>query len=483
MEKRKTWQARQKFVRAVKKARMIELNSVKANEFTLARMRKDIRYYGSLSLEIQQSYVDNDKAAVRICDWLLNCGLHPHYVGESISFCPKGRKRRIESHRLSTSLQRFITRRMPDFEGIREEIVNRLEVKISSHAMETGFRILRGEDLLTAYRLHIGGTSCMTGPDRTYKLSIYAENPETVGLAIMWQGDKSLSLDEIAALDHHCRTLVWQDGKNFFIDRVYSAGKFSNIAKNTLEESFATECQKQIGLDESCSRFQVEMTAPKNGAWPYLDNLNYCSVKPKDGKYTLSTYDESGLVEHQTQDGSAPGADCICENCNQTYSEDETSPIDDMCSKCFHEMHSCCEHCSEYVENSNTTTVNVRSHRGRVATETWCDDCVNGDATRCEHCEEYTDDDEIGDVSVADSRGRTSDEKWCQWCRDDEATICQSCDAECCNDMIEEIGGEHYCPDCIDEIKAEAEAEAAAEAEERETEIHSPAFVFNLLTV
>jgi hypothetical protein len=117
------------------------------------------------------------------------------------------------------------------------------------------------------------------------------------------------------------------------------------------------------------------------------------------------------------------------------------------CDRCADRLNiHCCEKCGEYHEDCYC-----------VDGEGWyCEDCFADNFFYCEHCEEDKSNNENNYVNVDGQEINICDD-----CLN-ELNHCEHCDNYFTSELTE-VDGEHYCPDCLSDLKAEEESEVLIE--------------------
>lgn len=312
LTKRQVWQARQAFIRVAKLSasfrpysphtvecdiraytleikrlenRLVELvaRGYESNGYECRRIQRDIVSYHGYLAEFKSRLVDNEKAPL-LSKWLLDCGLHPYLDNGSVTFCPKGKNRRKVSHRQLMSLQRFITRNAPkEFQFVESAHLERYCLAITANARKLTVMLVHGEEVLKAYRLQVGGESCMVGEYNQFKLDLYKSNPDKIGLAIVTYRDnvKNHGQDYQKYLRETARCLVWLGEEGVMFDRRYHAGGMHNIQDSVVSvvgEFLKTKTDKPVLNRDHVTRdngkgLRVVVNTPKDGIWPALDSM------------------------------------------------------------------------------------------------------------------------------------------------------------------------------------------------------------------
>lgn len=470
MEKRKVWQYRQRFLTAIRRFREEHSHLEIYWKSQAANMLRR-----GENCEVRQNWANDSARIVATMDWLRDCGLHPLFINGKVSYCPKGRNRNNWKQRQETTLQRFIERNAPD--SIRAP--HNLEMMILPRLIPLRMRFLSGKDITEAYRREIGGHSCMSGGDCN-KVKVYGENPEVCELLIAYLGeDSESSLEDIETSKDSARALVWQTDGGVMLDRVYYSGKCSgmtdNVDKAMLAHVVKSYPSAQVFRNENYfGQQRVVLTNAEPVIWPYFDTMQWGS-NSEDGKYTLCTH-RTGKCNHQLRSTQGVGPDSVdehdgeerCQNCEEWTDEDDI--CEGLCTECYSDLYTQCEHCENDSRANSVTTVQVDG-----GTEEWCERCVRRHATECEHCREITHDDIMVEIGTP-----TGDESWCEGCADDYSVRCAHCDERCEDDYCEEHNGDNICWDCIDEVRDAADAEDESEIV---TNNVSSGFIFNLLVV
>jgi len=301
--------------------------------------------------------------------------------------------------------------------------------------------IVKGIDLIDAYRNCIGGGSCMTGDNIRY-LDMYKDNPGIIQLLI-YRG-------EIQA-----RALLWTttDG-HIVIDRIYpnSGNHVEAIREWGRKRGYYNRGH------ESCSDanihtpdgniaygLQVIVEADEDMNFPYIDTFKYGEFC--DDCLTLSNEYSLEICFTETNGGHS-SADCMrCSNCGERIHEDNVyyGGDDCLCEYCYNELYIWCEWCEEDADRDDTTYVNCLDI-------SICDSCLdnalaNGKLFKCCECD-----------IITDEPNELDDEIYCNHCYSNFP----QCDK--CKERFEEINkkcinGLDLCNECKETAEEEVKEE------------------------
>jgi hypothetical protein len=118
-----------------------------------------------------------------------------------------------------------------------------------------------------------------------------------------------------------------------------------------------------------------------------------------------------------------------------------------LCEQCFNDDYYYCSNCWKVV-----STYDAISMDGEV----YCEDCFADNFFYCEHCEEDKSNNENNYVNVDGQEINICDD-----CLN-ELNHCEHCDNYFTSELTE-VDGEHYCPDCLAELKESEESEVLIE--------------------
>jgi hypothetical protein len=324
--------------------------------------------------------------------------------------------------RIRTSLGRFIRRRLGiDCETINDTELARLCAKVMGGKLDQiMFELLKGEDLVDAYRRSVGKTSCMTGDCADYT-KFYGDNPKKVRLAVATRADGA-----------QARCLVWSTSKGLAYDRLYSEHE------DMIE--FLRDKLKSWGLWNAYSeekRATIDYMRYNDDEIPYVDSFYYATEN--NGGLTLKNYNSGYDYELRRTDGQL-NPYSVCCVCGCSLSDDDPRTDDDgdsYCEDCYNDRYTQCDDCNcECLSD----TITYLDRLDRYV----CESCLRDDYTYCQHCEDYVENCEI--VSIADG------DNVCSKCFESEGISCHCCaDNYMDADNVTCIDDEYYCNECRDE--------------------------------
>jgi hypothetical protein len=239
-----------------------------------------------------------------------------------IAYSPANADPMDHKKRIRTSLGRYLNRQENLKNGAQMENACNAAMAAIAHfyPISCQFSILRGEELMDAYKNNVGGGSCMSGSDpyRQKCLGFYANNPDRVGL-LVWGKKRG-------------RALIWTLPEGgYYIDRIYSGdGNAYQAYEAWAKENgvlFSYEAAIPGTKNISSKPCQFEMEWENNGELPYFDTLDNLG----GGKFSL-------------------GSRCICdrcgENCGRNGSHYIESTEERVCNACFDEYYATCTRCN-----------------------------------------------------------------------------------------------------------------------------------------
>jgi len=368
-----------------------------------------------------------------------------------ISYAKKAIDKYSNNRRVKTSLARYMRRQM----GLTpEDIPDHILQKLNNYVfgdlatVDDCIRIVKGIDIIEAYKHNFGSRSCMCGSASQY-LDIYRDNPQKISLIKFDDGNKQ------------ARALLWKaDDNTRIVDRIYptDCGQHQELIK-----AWATK--RGYFVRYAAPDFQVTLQDPESRLYPYLDtfntgdfiNGNLVLYNTGHGRVAFDSTEggHSGLYSccdcgeavdeddlRYSPNGDYLCADCFydnyyyCDICGGTESRDDLTEIsngDFLCESCLDkEGYSYCDYCGEYEKETD-------EHNGSII----CQDCiVKKGLVLCDDCEELTDPDDI--IEIEDSG-----ESYCPDCIDRNAVQCDGCSEYFSEAEKTEQGG--YCEYCLEE--------------------------------
>jgi hypothetical protein len=275
----------------------------------------------------------------------------------SVSYSPPGVSATDHKRRRKTKLARYMIRQR-DISHTSEQS-KAIEQIVAAFPLNSEFELLRGNDIIEAYRKSVGCSSCMAGHGKSHLIRLYARNPEKISL-LVWRKDRG-------------RALVWNcDDGTVYIDRIYAG---DSAAKSAYEgwakkNNAMTYGNRTHHLRCTLSNVDLERV-------PYMDSFITCD---DDGCFYTSG---RGCYDCQTTEGDVTGGSA-CDDCGGRIDPDYSYHIEfnghNVCESCANE-YPCCSNCSEACES--TTCIEDTG-------DSVCDNClVNGDYSFCDDCNNY----------------------------------------------------------------------------------------------
>jgi len=172
-----------------------------------------------------------------------------------------------------------------------EEFVNKYKKKWLELYEIPNFRIVKGEDILYWYLesnyldggLSTLGNSCMRYSSKNHYMKLYAENTETVSMAIMTR-----IVDGVEKLV--ARNLIWKISDGFYYcDRIYyNSDPLEPLMKQFLNDNI--EGNKIFYSKGHVDEIKVELNNVLYEKYPYADSLYFIATKIVDGKLSNSGF-------------------------------------------------------------------------------------------------------------------------------------------------------------------------------------------------
>lgn len=379
-----------------------------------------------------------------------------------VSYASEKRFKYDSGRRVRTSFQRYVRRRL----GVSEAEMPPQALDEVAYDVVGGrpcdIKFLSGEELLTAYRLRVGSSSCMTGESAQQYVAVYARNPDKVRLAVL--SDKA-------------RALLWTTDEGVqVLDRIYPpdgahVAAFHRWASERGIVYRVSQAPPYKGTEISDGgRYCV--TLRHEGLMPYMDTFHYgtgdesvvtCSNDPEFGDLCFDSTSGGGLRRLGRQ---------RCISCGERVPEEDTVEIEEdiYCQDCVWEVAFRCDRCDGLYYRAEETRIG-----GSDSDTYWCSCCVTRGAEQCESCGDWFDIysnelvrvdgdalcdscydergavtcDQCGDhsteyVVINFRSGRT--EVWCMDCAE-ETELCSECD-ERWAELKETKDGQKVCDDC-----------------------------------
>ena len=374
-----------------------------------------------------------------------------------ISYCRKGTKSMLPADRVLTTFGRYLRRGLQ----INADVFSDAEVDIlcktvgkemfDTKEIERNMKILTGN----AVQEHYSKTdthSCMTR-DQSWKVNIYALNPDKVSLLVY---------------NNKIRALLWTcDDGTKVLDRIYPAGcveieyirKWAEIKGYVLRVNADRAPQSNI-CEELSDKSIHSVTMKYNSAYPYIDTFRFAGeldLKKKTvvlsnsknyfvnkGKKYYESYETDGRIPWR----SATQSDCDDEEdtitcCDCGHELDEADVCHNnagniYCLDCYNEHYFCCDDCER------ETSVDYKNHIAD-ADRYVCDGCT-GNYHYCEKCNIYFKNDsyEVEDHGV-----------YCEGCFIDYGKTCEHCEKHILNKNALKHDGQCYCDECYDQLFAD----------------------------
>lgn len=305
------------------------------------------------------------------------------------------RKRKI------TTLRRFIMRNTglepKDTSVAKAENLMLEELK----PIEWHFQELRGEAIIEAYKLQIGGRSCMTKNNGDL-VRLYGENA-CVSL-LVGSTKPNATLKDMSEAHASVRCLLWDCGDKLCVDRLYRGGKATEYSHDEFREKIAgwakgiypaktiisrthndPHTEEKPGYDQR-NPMEVIVTEPSNHLWPYLDSFRYARLNETKDKFIIST----GAKDHKWQLANDGGAGPRigqerCTTCSRDFSPRDRGARPDMCARCVVQYMFTCNCCNNEVNGAliNYVLVNINGNHFK-----WCSPCTDNKVASCVSCGE-----------------------------------------------------------------------------------------------
>jgi len=267
-----------------------------------------------------------------------------------------------QSRRYVCKTGRFLKKIAPtmsdrNVELISADINNELFAEVS-----TNIEVLRGEDILEAYKNCVGGGSCMTYSEAIKYLQIYGDNPKFCGLSVatVRKGNHT----------HTARALYWNAfevlrGNNptrqendvtacTYGDRVYYQSSEARVA---LKEWQKNNCDYGYHFDSETPILMVPFfKVPK--FWPYCDSFR--SISPTEKYMSVYSFDNTYYAESTEGYLCGYAEDYVeCYGCENNFNEDLMTRIDGnyYCEDCVDEYFVRCHDCNNYVDTDDSIKV------------------------------------------------------------------------------------------------------------------------------
>lgn len=217
----------------------------------------------------------------------------------------KEKKYRLQSRRrIRTRLGRFCRKFEDIWKGHKDSYWSNLFLKVDSKIFpKNNWEILRGDDVVIAYREGYGDWSCMCESSSRYT-TLYAENPDKVGMLVLNDDDGNPIGRAILWTDNEGRTIV---------DRVYPSEQgpqYEEWAKANgayIREHHSCidfcEGEKMVGVyDPSNGNYiNPEITVKSSDlVFPYLDTFHFGEVNISGDRPTFTLFNEDEYASNET---------------------------------------------------------------------------------------------------------------------------------------------------------------------------------------
>jgi hypothetical protein len=396
-----------------------------------------VKLIRSLQSALNNGFTDAEKGTISGIIHDICIDVKQHFLSLSqeipgkVSYATKPEYRMNTKSRMRTTLRRYIRRQLNvgadvfcdkslfDLGGyIHRET-------IAEDNLDSRIQILKGQDIVRHYS-NTTTDSCMTGSD-SWKVQIYADNPDKVGLVV---------------LDGYVRALLWEcDDGVAVLDRIYPNGCDAVSVlqgwadrkgyKYRISDGFCEEGMIEVSDDREHS-----VTLIHNEVFPYMDTFCYARFNC-DGTLVLSNDSDFGSIELQNTNGGHSDSN-ICYSCDSHITVDDTYAAfdNDYCYECFNNHFFYCTKCGGETRNDIRVTVNDRDY---------CPDCADELFVQCEDCCEHYDQSDLQEVHSGDTINQA-----CPDCLDDY-TRCVVCEGYYDEGHIIKHEDSSYCPECFEE--------------------------------
>ena len=341
--------------------------------------------------------------------------VQPSSEDGKISYLRNGKR-----YRLTT--RRFLTRILKLNESLSDKSLDFLAAEIDKQlAVKSEIRLLKGDEIRTAYANCVGGSSCMTGDNSEY-VGLYVDNPRKIRLAVCRINHES------------ARCIVWKTNRGLVHDRIYGD---SERTRELLSDTLKRQNIPNAFLGFLHDKLYVRELWYTDGEIPYCDTFRGGQVQG-EGKISLKNGSwETDNYVLESQEGLLDDEDsCHCTNCEDRIDDIYFVGNDPYCQYCFDEYFNTCYQCNEPIINDAVI-------RG-PDDNSYCKDCHDEKFKLCNICEEYFDND--------DMKQGPDCEHYCEDCYDANFMLCYDCEEYFDNDDIEQ-GPDYnsYCKDCYNE--------------------------------
>lgn len=350
-----------------------------------------------------------------------------------------------DARRTRTTFGRYLRRQL-SVETSDTELDRFVSRIIALDNGDSGFELVRGADITTAYRRAIGKHTCMTGSDAYSLVSMYEHNPTKVGLLIYRSGEFS------------ARALVWTcDNGTVVMDRIYPndgqhLDKFHQYAtrRGWVHRGHNSLPSGNVPLSDGKSH-KVTVRSPE-GTWPYLDTFFYADGDENGACLCNRHIDGFDVILNRTDGEWSDGSGCRCDRCGTRIDLDygDYCSVGDStyCSSCLSEYFTWSEVEEEYIPNDD---VQHSEDTDEYASEYY----ARHNWWRCGDCSQWYAESESG-------RDNPDGEWWCTDCLDEATAVCDDCGSEVWSGNAVLTDDGVYCEDCIeDHLAVEPESVVA----------------------
>jgi hypothetical protein len=245
--------------------------------------------------EAANSYLGNGEPDIAY--WLAyHCAHKPYFSGpEQVAYIPEGKDETVTPTK--TTIRKFIGRQYKKYSGreVSETVLAWFHTKFEEAFKDVRYFEVKGPDIETVYRVHIGAASCMSGSNSA-KTRLYSLNPDNIRMIVGTKLPLGSTLEEMGATKQMLRLLFFfPEGQpdTIIIDRsAYCSGSFSDYRGSSKDRAI----EKIKELYPNIKKFRdvaptdrLKVFPPDNKLWPHPDSWEHCSPTPDaDGKYTLA---------------------------------------------------------------------------------------------------------------------------------------------------------------------------------------------------
>ncbi|OQX74047.1 MAG: hypothetical protein B6D61_11945 [Bacteroidetes bacterium 4484_249] len=404
---------------------------------------KRVKLIRSMQKALNQITSENDRKEVREMIDSIRSDFKGHMLSISaedsqcVSYNNKTTNPFDECKRVRTTFRRYIRRQLCiDANRFSDKSLNQLgslvmSKTVSEDSLDGRIKLLSGEEIVEHYSIAPAG-SCMTGDD-SWKVQIYADNPDVVKLVI---------------LDDHVRALLWNcDDGVTVLDRIYPSGCDAVSLLQTWAEKKGYvyrisdgRCDYSVPLSDGLNH-KITLRKSAN-IFPYMDTFGYIEDY---GDYIVASSDcDYGSFHLNSTDGGHSGLR-RCSSCDAMIPEDEIHSVNgySYCSHCFYEKYFYCAHCDTETLIDDGISVNDKMYCGR---------CSKTFLVRCHDCNRY--------MVESDAIAVYADEEMIEVCKTcfDNYELCSHCREYFPTENLTEINGDMYCDECIHNSNVESES-------------------------